>query len=252
MKVKALLIDDELRATDSLQLLIGKFIPQINCIHCCNDASKAAQMIHDLSPDLIFLDIRMPNMSGFELLDRIPNKNFKVIFTTAHDEYAIKAIRFSAFDYLLKPVDVEDLIHATDRFFQFMDSSTQQQELFSNFASNIRQHNSHKFRLALPAKKGVLFVYPEEINRCEAVGNYTRFFLSNGQQHMTSRTLAEYEELLSSHDFIRTHKSHLINKFSVSFVDHDGFIVLKDNSRVEISRRRKREVLEYLRLPSRE
>lgn len=246
MKATALLIDDEVRATDSLELLILNFVPHINRIHCCNDASKAAHMIHEFSPDLVFLDIRMPFMSGFELLDRIPNKNFQVIFTTAHDEYAIKAIRFSAFDYLLKPVDAEELIHATDRFFHFRENHHQQQELFTNFASNIRQSTSTKFRLALPSKKGVLFLYPEEIDRCEAVGNYTRFFLSNGQQHMTSRTLGEYEELLSSHNFLRTHKSHLINKAAVSFIDHHGFIVLKDSTRVEISRRRKHEVITAL------
>jgi two-component system LytT family response regulator len=245
MKITALLIDDEVRATDSLGLLISNFVPEINSVHACNDASRAAQVIHDLSPDLIFLDIRMPYMSGFELLDRIPNKNFKVIFTTAHDEYAIKAIRFSAFDYLLKPVDVEDLIHATTRFLNARESTAHQQELFRNFSSNL-QHQGNRFRLALPSKKGVLFIYPEEIDRCEAEGNYTRFFLTNGQQHVTSKTLGEYDELLSSHGFIRTHKAHLVNKVAVSYVDHDGFVVLKDNQKVEISRRRKKEIIAAL------
>src|SRR5688572_13649647 len=119
MKVKVLLIDDEERATDSLRLMINKFIPQINFLYCCNDVTKASEMIHHIQPELIFLDIRMPYLSGFELLNRIPNKNFKVIFTTAYDEYAIKAIRFSAFDYLLKPVDVEELINAVNRYFHF-------------------------------------------------------------------------------------------------------------------------------------
>jgi len=246
MKIKVLLIDDEERATDSLQLMINRFTPQLECLYCCNDVSKAAQMIHDIQPDLIFLDIRMPHMSGFELLNRIPKKNFKVIFTTAYDEYAIKAIRFSAFDYLLKPIDVEDLINAINRFLHLSDSAHNQQDLFNNFASNIKEHDSQKFRLALPSKKGVLFIFPSEIIRCEAEGNYTRFYLSNGQQHLTSKTLGEYEELLSSHEFIRTHKSHLINKDVISFVDIDGFLVLKDDTKVEISRRRKREVIAAL------
>ena len=154
MKIKVLLVDDEERATDSLQLMINRFTPQLECLYCCNDVSKAAQMIHDIQPDLIFLDIRMPHMSGFELLNRIPKKNFKVIFTTAYDEYAIKAIRFSAFDYLLKPIDVEDLINAINRFLQLSDNAHNQQDLFNNFASNIKEHNSQKFRLALPSKKG--------------------------------------------------------------------------------------------------
>jgi two-component system, LytTR family, response regulator len=245
MPTKVLLIDDEERATDSLRLMIERFIPQINHVRCCNDATTSARWIHDFEPDLIFLDIRMPHLSGFELLDLIPNKNFKVIFTTAYDEYAIKAIRFSAFDYLLKPVDVEELIHAVDRFFSLRESSPQEDQ-FKNFAANIRQRDSQKFRLALPSKKGVLFFYPEEIERCEAEGNYTRFYLTGGDEHVTSKTLGEYDQLLTPYNFIRVHKSHLVNKDFISFIDHDGFIVLRDDTKVEISRRRKKEVMATL------
>jgi two-component system, LytTR family, response regulator len=246
MAIKVILIDDEERATDSLQLIIGRFFPQIDHVRCCNDVTKAAQLIHNLQPDLVFLDIRMPFLSGFELLDLIPNKNFKIIFTTAYDEYAIRAIRFSAFDYLLKPIDVEDLVSAVKRFLHLRENPLQQHDLFHNFAANIKEADSKRFRLALPSKKGVLFFYPREIVRCEAEGNYTRFYLSDGQQQVTSKTLGEYEELLSSYNFIRIHKSHLVNRDCISFVDHDGFVLLKDNTKVEISRRRKSAVLAAL------
>src|SRR3546814_229776 len=249
--IKTLLIDDEERATDSLQLMIEKFIPSIGRVWVCNDAGKDAQAIHTISPDLVFLDIRMPHLSGFELLNLFPNKNFKVIFTTAYNEYAIQSIRFSAFDYLLKPIDAEELITAVKRYSQTRDCYPQQQELFNNIAINMQLHDKQQFRLALPSKEGVHFLFPAEIIRCEAEGNYTRFYIIGDKQHLTSRTLGEYEELLSPYHFIRSHKSHLVNRDFVSFLDDNGFIILKDANRVEISRRRKAEVMVALKTGSR-
>lgn len=244
--IKALLIDDEERATDALQLMIEKFIPEIGRVWVCNDPGKAARLIHETSPGLVFLDIRMPHLSGFDLLNLIPNKNFKVIFTTAYDEYAIQSIRFSAFDYLLKPIDAEELINAVKRFIQSKNDHRQQEELFKNIAVNMQLQDSQQFRLALPSKEGVHFLFPGEIIRCEAEGNYTRFYTTGSKQHLTSRTLGEYEELLSPYHFIRSHKSHLVNRNFISFIDHNGFIVLKDNTKVEVSRRRKSEVMKAL------
>ena len=246
--VKALLIDDEERATDSLQLMIEKFIPEIARVWSCNDATKAVQLIDNIQPDLVFLDIRMPHLSGFDLLNRIPNKHFKVIFTTAYDEYAIKSIRFSAFDYLLKPIDAEELINAVKRFVESNEDWSQQQELFKNITHNMLLQDTHPFRLALPSKDGIHFLMPHEIIRCEASGNYTKFYINDNKQLITSKTLGEYAELLGPYRFIRTHKSHLVNHDFISFIDHDGFIVLKDASKVEISRRRKRDVMEALKM----
>jgi len=245
--IKALLIDDEERATDSLQLLIERFIPDIKRVWCCNDATKAAQLIHDIQPDLIFLDIRMPHLSGFDLLNTMPNKRFKIIFTTAYDEYAIKSIRFSAFDYLLKPIDAEELIHAINRFVESKEGWSEQQERFRNMTHNLSLRGERPFRLALPSKDGIHFLTPYEIIRCEAVSNYTRFYTANNKQLITSKTLGEYAELLGPYHFIRTHKSHLVNRDYISFIDHEGFVVLKDASKVEVSRRRKQEVLELLK-----
>lgn len=245
--LKVLLIDDEERATDSLRLMIQKMIPEISQVMACNDSRKAADMIHAYQPGLVFLDIQMPHLNGFELLEKMPNKNFKIIFTTAYNEYAIQAIRFSAFDYLLKPVDIEELQAAVHRFIQGSDDFRQQYELLKNMMHNIQAPSPDEFRLALPTKEGVHFLDPKEIIRCESSGNYTKFFVTNNRSYLISRTLGDYDTLLTPHNFIRTHKSHLVNCKFISFVDHDGFAVLKDNSRVEVSRRRKEEVMSSLK-----
>jgi two-component system, LytTR family, response regulator len=245
--LKVLLIDDEERATDALRLMIEKTIPQITQVMVCNDPRKAADIIHAQKPGLVFLDIQMPHMNGFEVLEKMPNKNFKIIFTTAYNEYAIQAIRFSAFDYLLKPVDIEELQAAVERFLQSNEDYKQQYELLKNIMHNIQAPSADEFKLALPTKEGVHFLSPVEITRCEAVGNYTKFFTAASKTYIISKTLGDYDTLLSPHNFIRTHKSHLVNKKFISFIDHDGFAVLKDNSKVEVSRRRKEEVMAALK-----
>ena len=245
--LKVLLIDDEERATDSLRLMIEKAIPEIGQVMVCNDSRKAADMIHNYQPGLVFLDIQMPHLNGFEVLEKMPNKNFKIIFTTAYNEYAIQAIRFSAFDYLLKPIDIEELQSAVHRFLESNEDYKQQYELLKNIMHNIQAPSADEFRLALPTKDGVHFLTPYEVIRCEAVGNYTKFFTDKNKTYIISRTLGEYDTLLTPHQFIRTHKSHLVNRKFISFIDHDGFAVLKDNSKVEVSRRRKEEVMNFLK-----
>lgn len=245
--IKALLIDDEERATDSLKIMIEKFIPEIEFVSICNDARLAAGIIHVETPDLVFLDIRMPHLSGFDLLNNIPDKKFKVIFTTAYNEYAIKAIRFSAFDYILKPVDIEELIKVVRRYIQVRNDFDQQQELLQNIMYNLHTGEKTGLRLALPVKGGVHFVLPHEIIHCEALSNYTKIYVEGNKQFLVSKNLGEYEELLTNYGFIRTHKSHLVNKHFISYLDHNGFIVLKDNTIIEVSRRRKEDVLGKLK-----
>ncbi|MCX6317899.1 MAG: LytTR family DNA-binding domain-containing protein [Bacteroidetes bacterium] len=245
--LKALLIDDEERATDSLRLMIEKMVPAIQQVMVCNDPRNAAALISEFKPGLVFLDIQMPHLNGFQLLDQIPNKDFKLIFTTAYNEYAIQAIRFSAFDYLLKPVDVEELQTAVERFLETQQDYKEQFDLLKNIMHNMEAPSSDEFRLALPTKEGVHFLFPQDIIRCEAIGNYTRFHLKDKPVCIISKTLGEYDALLSPHHFIRTHKSHLVNRKYISFVDHDGFAVLKDGSKVEVSRRRKEEVMAALK-----
>lgn len=245
--LKVLLIDDEQRATDALKLMIVKTIPEITEVMVCNDARQAAEKIHSFAPGLVFLDIQMPYLNGFELLEKIPNKNFKIIFTTAYNEYAIQAIRYSAFDYLLKPVDMEELQGSVHRFLDGHEDYRQQYDLLKNIMHNINAPSAEEFRLALPTKDGVHFLHPQDIIRCEAMGNYTKFFVTSGKSYLISKTLGEYDSLLTPQNFIRTHKSHLVNKKFIAFIDHDGFAVLKDNTKVEVSRRRKEEVMTALK-----
>ena len=245
--LKALIIDDEERASDSLRLMIEKMIPEIGQLKVCNDSRNAAALIQEFQPGLVFLDIQMPHINGFQLLEKMPNKNFKLIFTTAFNEYAIQAIRFSAFDYLLKPIDVEELQGSVQRFLQTSQDYKEQYDLLKNIMHNIQAPSTEEFRLALPTKEGVHYLHPSNIIRCEAIGNYTKFHSDNGKQYLISKTLGEYDTLLTPHHFIRTHKSHLINKKFIAFIDHDGFAILKDKTKVEISRRRKEEVMESLK-----
>ncbi len=245
--LKVLLIDDEERATDALRLMIEKTIPEIKQVMVCNDSRKAADMIHAYKPGLVFLDIQMPYLNGFEVLEKMPKKNFKIIFTTAYNEYAIQAIRFSAFDYLLKPIDMEELKFSVMRFLDSHEDYKQQYDLLKNIMYNIQVPSADEFRLALPTKEGVHFLQPADIIRCEALGNYTKFYTTGNKSYVISRTLGEYDALLAPFQFIRTHKSHLVNKKFISFIDHDGFAILRDNSKVEVSRRRKDEVLSALK-----
>jgi two-component system LytT family response regulator len=245
--LKALLIDDEERATDALRLMIEKTVPAISQVMACNDSRKAPELIASYQPALVFLDIQMPHLNGFELMEKIVSKNFKIIFTIAYNEYAIQAIRYSAFDYLLKPIDVEELQASVERFLASSEDYKQQFELLKNIIHNMKAPSAESFRLALPTKEGVHFLNPAEIIRCEALSNYTKFFMVTGKTHVVSKTLGEYEALLTPQHFIRTHKTHLVNKKFISFLDHDGFAVLKDGFKVEVSRRRKEDVLEALR-----
>lgn len=245
--LKVLLIDDEIRATDSLRLIIERLIPEITEVRACNDSRLASRVIHDYQPALVFLDIQMPYLNGFQLLEKLPNKNFKIIFTTAYNEYAIEAIRFSAFDYLLKPIDIEELKSAIDRLLRSKEDYKQQYELLKNIMHNFQLPSSDEFRLALPTMEGVFYFQPSSIIRCEAIGNYTKFFIEGGKSHVISKTLGEYDTLLTPYHFIRTHRSHLVNRKFIAYLDHEGYIILSDDSKVEVSRRRKEDVMAAMR-----
>lgn len=244
--LKALIIDDEQKASDLLRLMIERFVPEIQQVQVCNDARTAVEIIHRYAPDIVFLDIRMPHADGFDILNQVRNRNFKVIFTTAYNEYTVQAIRFSAFDYLLKPVDAEELLNAMRRYVEQKDELGFQPDQLKNILHNMNVTDTAGFKLALPSRDGVHFLQPAEIIRCEAMGAYTRFY-TTGKQYVTSKVLGEYEELLGSFGFIRTHKSHLVNKRYISYISHDGFAILMDNSKVEVSRRKKEDVLAKLR-----
>ncbi|HET6768655.1 MAG TPA: LytTR family DNA-binding domain-containing protein [Chitinophagaceae bacterium] len=244
---RILIVDDEAAASNILKMLIEKHVPAAKDIKTCNSPEEALTIIQEWQPDLLMLDIEMPNMNGFDLLNRVGNSDFDVVFTTAYDKYAIKAIRFSALDYLLKPVDIAELQNAINKhIIKRFQPPREQQKLVSNLISNLQQKDQTGFKLALSTTEGVFFFIPSEIIRLEGESNYTRFYFASQKPMLVSRTLKEYEDILSEHDFIRAHKSHLVNKKFVKYLDKEGLLWLTDGSHIIVSRRKKEEVLKEL------
>jgi two-component system LytT family response regulator len=241
--IKALIIDDESKAVNLLKITIEKNFPGKFQIEIALFPEEGLSKIQSFKPDLLFLDIEMPLMSGFDLLASIPEIDFKVIFTTAYDQYAIRAIRYNALDYLLKPINPGELEEAITRFIKQKDENKevygqQLENLFSNKDKN----------LAITTYDGVIFLEIEKIIRCEADLNYTKFILTENKHFLSSKTLKEYEDLLAIHsNFMRVHRSHLVNLDYILKFKNEGFLVLKDNSMVPISRRRKDDVMKKLK-----
>ncbi len=245
--IKALIIDDEPSAVKTLTLLLSHYVPEISELKSTNDPHDGLRLLKTWHPDLLFLDIQMPLMTGFGLLKQLPEINFNIIFTTAHDQYAIEAIRFSALDYLMKPIDGDELQAAIKRYTSKLSSAVNNKSLYNNFLHNIHVQDRKGFKLALPTAQGTFFYNPEEIIRLEGESNYTKFFFTGHKPLLISKTLKEYEEILSNHGFIRIHKSHIINKIHVVNYSGEGILTLVDHSKVEISRRRREEVAGQLK-----
>lgn len=248
--IKALIIDDEALSADMLNYLIEKNVPAITQIKRTTSALEGLQLIESYKPDIVFLDIQMPFLSGFELLTKLPHHSFSVIFTTAFNKYAIKAIRFSALDYLLKPVDTDELVQAVDRYIQQHSEKKQMGDLYQNFMNNLKTTEGNQYRLALHTHQGLKLVSPQEIVRCEASNNYTTFFLTDKSTITTSKTIKEYEEILGEYNFIRVHKSHLVNLLFVDMLTPKNQLLLHDKTQIEVSRRRKPELMEILKSKS--
>ena len=246
--VKILIVDDEEAAGNILQLLIEKHIPFEKEIRYCISPDAALKLLPEFQPSLVMLDIEMPNMTGFDFLNNAVSSNFDIIFTTAFDKYAIKAIRFSALDYLLKPVDIVELQNAVNRHIVKRNAPGYdgQKELVGNLIQNLKQKDPGEFRLAVSVKEGVFLFEPKEIICLEGLNNYTRFSFTSQKPLLVAKTLKEYDEILSEYNFIRVHKSFLVNKEHIKRMDHDGQLWLSNNINVPISRRKKEEVTKLL------
>lgn len=245
--IKGLIIDDEAVAVNLLELMIRRHIPEIIELKCETYPAKAVQFIPEFKPDIIFLDIEMPYLNGFELLKALPEIPFNIVFTTAYDKYAIQAIKFSALDYLLKPIDANELRETFNRFMEKTMATEIKDAAVKNLLSNLQQQNKIYHKLALPTVNGIEFFLPQNIIRCEGMSNYTKFYISNHPCITTSKTIKEYEEILLPHQFIRVHKSHLINaQFVKGYNAQTSNMIMADGTFIEVSRRRRREVLEGL------
>jgi len=232
--IKALVIDDENRTRDLIVKMINSFGLEVEAISGGESVASGLKAIEEHHPDIVFLDIQMPDGTGFELLRSIPNKSFELVFITAHEEFAIKAIKFSALDYLLKPVDADELKAAVERAISSIGDSNVESQ-FDALQFNIQPNQ--KRRLVLKTQESVHVIELDTIIRCEADRNYTSFYLTGGKKILVSKTLKDYEILLSGHNFLRVQQSHLINLDFVSRYDkgNGGSVVMKDDSEVPLS-----------------
>jgi len=248
--LRAILIDDEPNNLDNLSGLLGKYCPQVEIAGRATDAAAARGLIATVNPNLLFLDIQMPGENGFQLLQSLSHISFDVIFITAYDQYGIQAIKMSALDYLLKPIDIEELKQAVFKAEQ-QQFNKQQQELLHNLLQySGNEKNKAKWKLALPVGSEVLFVTAQDIIHCESSNSYTTFFLTGNKKIMVSRPIKEYEDLLGDYGFIRVHQSHLVNnEYIQSLSKKEGYtLLLKDGTQVPVSRQKRDVVLKMLKL----
>jgi two-component system LytT family response regulator len=237
--ISAVIIDDIAEARSVLQKDIDSYCQNIKVIGEAEGVVSGAKLIRELNPDLVFLDIQMKDGSGFDLLDILSDTNFKLIFTTASDEYAVKAFKFSAVDYLLKPIDPDELMAAVKR----IDLQKEPTNRIGLLKENLEQPK----RIALNTLDKIHIAQVDEILRCESSINYTTFYFVDGTKLLVTKTLKEFNTLLDEHGFIRVHQSHLINtKFIREFSKASGNLVLKDGTAVPVSTRKKQVLMEMI------
>ena len=247
--IKALLVDDDPANRDYLRGLLAVH-PEVEVVGEAENIAQAAERIGSLKPDLLFLDVEMPGGTGFDLLRQLGSWPFEVIFTTGFQRYAVQAIRFSALDYLLKPVQPDELKDALSRFAKRHpeeDAATaaRRSVVQQQFLANIGQRDEQAMKLTLTTGDRTYFITPAEVTHCTADDNYTELHTGDGRRFVSARTLKDYEDMLAPLGFLRVHRSALVNKAQITHLD-DGHVVLKNNTRVEISRRKKEEVMKAL------
>ena len=250
--IKAFIIDDVEKARSALKSDIKTYCPNVQVIGEADGVESGLQLIKSTTPDVIFLDIRMSDGSGFDLIAKLRQQGaipFQIIFTTAYDEYAIKAFKFSATDYLLKPVDHEDLIQAVQKI-KTTDAQSSLKENMELLLESMKGIKTSNKRIALNSVDKVQVVNVDDIIQCESQKNYTLFYLTNKKQVLVTRTLKEFEDMLEGDNFLRVHHSHLINvKHLKEYVKTDGgYAVMSDGSQVPVSVRKKEQLLSLLGL----
>lgn len=246
--IKALIVDDEKNCSEALQILLQENCPGVTVIGVAHSGMEALAMIEAHQPQLVFLDIEMPHMTGFQVLERLPRINFELIFTTSYDQYAIKAFKFSALDYLLKPIDREELERAVAKVTEKLAAVLPQQ--LAILLQKINQPSLSAQRIALPTLQGLEMVPVSAIIRCAANSNYTEFYLTGKRKILVSRTLKEAEEMLEEYGFLRVHHSHLVNlNEAVRYAKGEGgYLVMSDGTTVDVSRSRKELLLQRLQV----
>lgn len=247
--IRAIIIDDENRSIETLRKLLEVYCASVQIVAECNNVPSAREQIERLQPDLVFLDIAMPGKSGFDLLNELDAINFEIIFITAYNEYMLQAFRFSAIDYLLKPVDHDLLMNAVNRVEKRIRTSAGATpiEAFKHNLKNIQRPNDMK--ICIPNMKGFTLMKISDIIYCKADNTYTTFYFANGQSLISSRSIMEFELLLEDCSFCRIHKSYLINLAHVKeyHKGEGGMVILSNSQSLEVSRRKKDHFLNQVR-----
>lgn len=245
--MRALIIDDEIGSREYLFEALAQNCPDIVVSGMAKDANQGFLLIQNTKPDLVFLDVEMPNGSGFDLLQRFENIDFEVIFVTGFDRYAINAIKFNCLDFLLKPYAFEDVVNAIEK------AKTKQREKnrtarMENLLTNLRQTRRTNQKIALPSMEGLEFVSVDSILHLEADGKYTNFHLTNNRTLLISRNIKEYELMFEEYGFFRVHRKHIINlsKIKKYYKGEGGYVILSDGTSIDVSRRKKEDFLNRL------
>jgi len=240
----AIIVEDEESGRETLKNYLASYCPEVTLLGMADSVKTGVELVHKTKPDIVFLDVEMPFGNGFDLLEQVGECNFEVVFVTAFSNYAIKALNLSASYYILKPVDIDELIEAVQKIKQNKLKSNQPDHT-KILIENLKNVNKLSKKITLPILDGFEVISLSDIIRCEAQDNFTEFHLLNGKKLLICRTLKFYEECLTEFDFVRVHKSHLIN---ISFVTKytkgkGGYITMSDNTHVEVSPTKKDEFL---------
>jgi len=234
--IKTLIVDDEDDAVNFIRSIIREYCPKLEVIGTANNVKEGVRIIADCQPDLVFLDVEMPHGSGFDLLAQFPEKQFEVIFITAFNQYAIKAIKFSAVDYILKPINISEFIEAVEKVTEKRPGAPAFEKNYGELLENLR--SAIPMKLAIPTAEGMEYLNTREIIRIEADRSYCWFYLTEKRKRLVSKNLKEYQDLLSDRNFFRPHNSHLLNlEFVKKYVRQEGgYIEMTDGAQIPVSR----------------
>lgn len=244
MDFKIILVDDEQNARAIVRNMLSSLCPNVVVVGEAGGVGEALDLLRDIQPNLLLLDVEMEDGTGFDLLDRIPTPTFGIVFTTAHDDFAVRAFRYNAMDYLLKPVDPDELVAAVRKAQQYSSLPNTQEQIIGLIRAT---SDKTLDRIVLRTSQGLVFTRLPELVRIESFGNYSFVYLSSGERHLDARNLKEYEEMLPQPTFFRTHQSHIVNTtFVYKLMKGDGgALVMKDGTEIPVSRRR-RDALERI------
>lgn len=244
--IKAVIIDDEPGLRELNQIILEKNFKDIEVIGSLGSVAEAVEFIDQNQPQLLILDIRLGDGTGFNILQKIKPYNYSVIFVTAYNEFAIKAIRFSALDYILKPIDESEYCNAINRAISSINSNMLQEQVETFF--NYYERKTQSRKIVLKTSEAISIVDVSDITHCRSDSNYTTFYLTTGEKIMISKVMKEYEEILSEYGFFRPHHSFLVNLNYINKLDKSdgGFLILKDGSEIPVSLRRKKKLVQIL------